>query len=155
MYLWFLSFQPQSSIFPHLAHAKFQVDSQSSIMEVPKCRFRLNIRPLHSVKMTEFFVICLRITIFLLRNTKLLYILLKLMEYGYIILLIIQRFWCSVYRVFIIAMYTKNSLLEIIYISFEYLQFSDREKWWRHSVFSCFSATPDIFQSDLKILIYT
>lgn len=38
---------------------------------------------------------------------------------------------------------------------FEYFQFSDREKWWRHSVFSCFSGTPDIFQSDLEILICT
>lgn len=45
------------------------------------------------------------------------------MEYGYIItqytwlyILMMQVFWCSVYRVFIIPMYTRNSLLEIIYI---------------------------------------
>lgn len=38
---------------------------------------------------------------------------------------------------------------------FEYFQFSDREKWWRRSVFFCFSATPDVFQCDLEILIYT
>lgn len=38
---------------------------------------------------------------------------------------------------------------------FEYFRFSDREKGWRHSVFSCFSATPDVFQNDLETLIYT
>lgn len=38
---------------------------------------------------------------------------------------------------------------------FEYFQFSDREKWWRDSLFSCFSATRNVFQSDLEILIYT
>lgn len=38
---------------------------------------------------------------------------------------------------------------------FEYFQFSDREKWCRHSVFGCFSAIPDVFQSDLELLTYT
>lgn len=40
------------------------------------------------------------------------------MEYGNTRLLVIQGFGCSVYRVFIITTYVKNSLLEIIYISF-------------------------------------
>lgn len=38
------------------------------------------------------------------------------MEYGYIMLLMTERFQCSVYMIFISTMYTKNSLLEIIYI---------------------------------------
>lgn len=38
---------------------------------------------------------------------------------------------------------------------FEYFQFLDREKSWRHSVFSYFSSAPDVFQSDLEIIIYT
>lgn len=82
--------------------------------------------------MTEFFIRYLSITIFLLRNAKLVYVLLKLMEYENIGLLMIQGFGYSVYRVFIITVYVKNSLLEIIYISFEYLQFLNREKWLKH-----------------------
>lgn len=65
----------------------------------------------------------------------------------------IQGFACLVYRVFLITVYVKSSLLEINYISFEYSQFSDREKTFRFQLF--FSNFIDVFQSYLEILICT
>lgn len=78
--------------------------------------------------MTKFFFRWLSITISLLGNAKLPYILLKTMEYGSIRHLMIWGFGCWVYRFFLITAGNKNSLLEIIYISSEYPRISDREK---------------------------
>lgn len=72
--------------------------------------------------MTELFIRYLRISIFLLGNAKLLYIFLKIMEDEIVRLLMFQILGFLVYRVFVITMYIKNSLLEIISVNVEYSQ---------------------------------
>lgn len=133
------------SLFLSSTHHEFQVDRHSSILWMPKCRFRPNVGPLQCAEMTELFIRYLYISIFPPGNAKFLYILLKIMEDENIRLLMFEILGFIVYRFFVITVYVKNSLLEIIYINVEYSQFSGREKRWRHSVFSYFSATLQMF----------
>lgn len=122
---------------------------------MPKGRFRPSVGPLQCAEMTELFIRYLHISIFLLGNAKLLYILLKVMEDEIIRLLMFQILGFLVYRVFVITVYVKNSLLEIISVNVEYSQLSEKKKMETFSFQLFFSNSIDVFQSYLDILIYT
>lgn len=122
---------------------------------MPKGRFRPSVGPLQCAEMTELFIRYLHISIFLLGNAKLLYILLKVIEDEIIRLLMFQILGFLVYRVFVITVYVKNSLLEIISVNVEYSQLSEKKKMETFSFQLFFSNSTDVFQSYLDILIYT
>lgn len=122
---------------------------------MPKGRFRPSVGPLQCAEMTQLFIRYLHISIFLLGNAKLLYILLKVMEDEIIRLLMFQILGFLVYRVFVITVYVKNSLLEIISVNVEYSQLSEKKKMETFSFQLFFSNSTDVFQSYLDILIYT
>lgn len=139
VFFFFLLLAAKFSLFLFSVHHEFQVDRHTSVFRMPKGRFRPSVGPLQCAEMTELFIRYLHISIFLLGNAKLLYILLKVMEDEIIRLLMFQILGFLVYRVFVITVYVKNSLLEIISVNVEYSQLSEKKRW-RHSVFSYFSA---------------
>lgn len=122
VFFFFLLLAAKFSLFLSSIHHEFQVDRNSSVLRMPKGRFRPNVGPVQCAEMTELFIRYLRISIFLLGNAKLLYIFLKIMEDEIVRLLMFQILGFLVYRVFVITMYIKNSLLEIISVNAEYSQ---------------------------------